>query len=105
MLHQPLKVGPIERHGAVHKGVQENPQGPAVNLRPPVRATSHYLRGGVERGAAEGAEEVRVVEHVGQPEVCYLGAAVLVQQNVLQLEVSVADVVLQIVKCQHINNI
>ena len=95
MLHQPLKVGPIERHGAVHKGVQENPQGPAVNLRPPVRATSHDLRGGVQRGAAEGAEEVRVVEHVGQTEVCYLGAAVLVQQDVLQLEVSVTDIVLK----------
>ena len=95
LLDQSLKIRPIERHGAVDESVEEDTQRPAVHLRAPVRTAPDNFRRGVERRPTEGAEEVCVVEHVGQTEVCYLGTAVLVQQNVLQLEVSVTDIVLK----------
>ena len=32
LLHQPLEVGPVERHGAVDEGVQQHTQGPQHRL-------------------------------------------------------------------------
>lgn len=67
---------------------------PAVDLWALVGAASHNLRGGVQRTAAEGVQQVLPVEYVGEAEICDFGAAVLVQEDVLQLQVSVANVVL-----------
>jgi len=68
---------------------------PAVDLGSLVGAAAHNLRRGVQRRPAEGVQQRLPVEDVGEAEVGDLGAALLVQQDVLQLQVPVADVVLQ----------
>ncbi len=68
---------------------------PAVDLGSLVGATAHNLRRGVQRRPAEGVQQRLPVEDVGEAEVGNLGAALLVQQDVFQLQVPVADVVLQ----------
>ncbi len=68
---------------------------PAVDLGSLVGATAHYLRRSVQRRPAEGVQQRLPVEDVGEAEVGDLGAALLVQQDVFQLQVPVADVVLQ----------
>ena len=59
-----------------------------------VRFSVDNLRTGVERTAAVGAETCGVAEVVGQPEVCNLHVAQVVQDDVLQLQVTVNYAVL-----------
>ena len=56
--------------------------------------SKHYFWRRVERTAAECLQQI-FAKNVGEAKVGYFCPAVLVQQNVFQLQVSMADVVLK----------
>ena len=58
--------------------------------------SKHYFWRRVERTAAECLQQI-FAKNVGEAKVGYFRSAVFVEQNVFQLEISVADVVLK--KC------
>lgn len=72
LLDEPLEVAAVEGHRAVDEGVEQDAEGPAVHLGAVVRRAPHYLGGGVQGGAAERREQSRVIEHVGEAEICDL---------------------------------
>ncbi len=90
-LEHGLVVVVVEGEAAGHHLVHDDADAPPVDGAPVVHVLQH-LRGQVLRGAAEGlggAAEVDVL--LAQAEVGDLDVAVLVQEEVLQLEVAVDD--------------
>ena len=67
---------------------------PAINFRALVWVSKNNFWRGVERAAAKRLQQI-FAKNVGEAKVGYFCSAVFVEQNVLQLEVSVADVVLK----------
>ena len=67
---------------------------PAINFRALVWVSENNFWRGVEWAAAEGLQQI-FAKNIGEAKVSYFCTAVFVQQNVFQLKVSVADVVLK----------
>ena len=71
---------------------------PAINFRALVWVPKNNFWRGVERAAAKRLQQI-FAKNVGEAKVSYFCPAVFIQQNVLQLEVSMADVVLKKMRC------
>uniref|UniRef100_A0A1I8I6A6 ABM domain-containing protein n=1 Tax=Macrostomum lignano TaxID=282301 RepID=A0A1I8I6A6_9PLAT len=91
---QRVHVLVIEGQRAAQQGEQDDAGRPDVHLRPDVQLAGDYLRGGVVRAAAAGAQELAIGHDVGEAEVRDLHIQIGVQQQVLRLEVAVHDHVL-----------
>merc|ERR1719399_2002554 len=81
----------VKGQAAAEEGVEDDPEGPYVHLRPRVELPRDYLRGGVVGRTAGGLQEMAVAHYVAESEVCHLHVHVRVQQKILRLEVPVHD--------------
>ena len=68
---------------------------PTINFRSSVRTASDNFRRSIQRRSTECAEQVGVIKHIGETKISNLSTAILIQQNVLQLQISVTNIVLK----------
>mmetsp|Transcript_9942 Transcript_9942/g.28234 ORF Transcript_9942/g.28234 Transcript_9942/m.28234 type:complete len:350 (-) Transcript_9942:240-1289(-) len=88
---KPRHVVVVEREAATKQGVEDDPGTPNVYLGARVEPALDDLRGGVVRTPARRLQELAVAHEIGQAEVSDLEAVARVHEDVLGLEVPVAD--------------
>lgn len=89
---QVLHVGALERHVAVEHRVEHHTRTPHVYGPAIVAFLGNYLRGYVGRRAALVVEDRTGLDLLADTEIRDLDVALVVEQNVLQLDVAVQDV-------------
>lgn len=81
----------VEGQAAGKQGVEDDSQGPDIDLLAAVLAAGQHLGRRIAGGAAEGVEQLPRLEFPAESKVGQLRVAALVQQDVLELEVPVDD--------------